>query len=669
MNPFDYDTTMIRKSLLNRLRYFLERQFVRGTQYQLLVMAALVGLISVLGGVLAFGTGDSSENILDSIWWAFLRLTDPGYLGDDEGIWRRIVSTILTVSGYVVFMGALIAILTQWLSGQMRSLERGFTPVNLKHHIVVLGWTDSTLPLLRELWMAEGGAKRFLFRLGASGQLRVVVLADDLQPSLAEELRSDPVLGRYFNEIILRSGSSLNNEHLHRAACQHAAAIIVPAKNFAQDSSISSDVETIKVLLALNGQATTNNTILPYVVAEIQNPHKVAIARRAYHGPLEIISGDCTISRLMVQNIRHPGLSSIYLELFSHRVGQSFYLHRDPSLAGQLVSQIRSRFPQACFCGLIRSQGDDFTAMLNPTADVILTADDAVLLLAADYQQAQRRLPSNPDQVVQENYRQLHQPARMQRKTEQKNQQKTILIAGWSRKIPALLREFTSYRHDQYHITIMSSRTVAEREQLLAAENLHHPAMTLKHIVAEVTNEIEWQHLLLANFDSIVLMSSDRLGSGEEADARSIVGYLQLENLLQHAKKQPQLLLEFSDPSNERLLGHRAGEVIISPLMLSHLLVHVALRRELLVAINDLFSAGGPEISFRSLADYKLQPGTTSFGSIRQQAWDRSEIALGIYYATPPSAATKPLQLNPDLSQPLQLKQEDLIVVLETYPD
>lgn len=660
---------MMRTNLLNRLRYFLERQFVRGTQYQLLVMAALVGLISVLGGVLALGTGETGENILDSIWWAFLRLTDPGYLGDDEGVWRRIVSTILTVSGYVVFMGALIAILTQWLSAQMRSLERGFTPVSLKHHIVVLGWTDSTLPLLRELWMAEGGAKRFLFRLGASGRLRVVVLADDLRPELAEELRSDPVIGKHFNEIILRSGSSLNSEHLQRAACQQAAAIIVPAKTFAQDSSVSADVETIKVLLALNGQANTVTTALPYVVAEIQSPHKVAIARRAYHGPLEIISGDCTISRLMVQNIRHPGLSSIYLELFSHHLGQSFYLHRDPALAGQLVGQIRSRFPQACFCGLIRSQGDHFTAMLNPAADLPLTADDAVLLLAADYQQAQHRLPLTPGLVVKTKSSKLLQPEQIQQKAQQKIQEKSILIAGWSRKVPALLREFTSYRHDHYHITIMSSRTVAEREQLLAAENLDHPGITLKHIVAEVTNEVEWQHLVLANFDSIVLMSSDRLGSGEEADARSIVGYLQLENLLQHARKQPQLLLEFSDPSNERLLGHRAGEVIISPLMLSHLLIHVALRRELLVAINDLFSAGGPEISFRSLADYKLQPGTTSFGSIRQQAWDQGEIALGIYYATPPSTAQKPLQLNPDLSQPLQLTPNDLIVVLETYPD
>lgn len=651
----------MRRNPFNHLRFFLERQFVRGTQYQLLVMAALVGLISLIGGALAFGTGDAGESFLDAIWWAFLRLTDPGYLGDDEGVWRRIVSTLLTVSGYVVFMGALIAILTQWLGGQIRSLERGFTPVHLRHHIVVLGWTDSTLPLLRELWLAEGGVKRFLFRLGVSDRMRVVVLAEDLRPELAEELRSDPILGRHFNAIILRSGSALNNDHLQRAACLQAAAIIVPAKTFNQDSSISSDVETIKVLLALNGQASSSNTPLPYVVAEIQSPLKVDIARRAYQGPIEVISGDRTISRLMVQNIRHPGLSTIYIELLSHQVGQSFYLHRDPALAGHTVGSIRTRFDKACFCGFIRSQGGHFTPILNPSPEVVLNADDALLLLAPDYQQAQQRLPEQALNTIESSYTKASQADRAQ--------QKNILIAGWSRKVPALLREFSSYRHDQYHITIMSSRPVAEREQLLKIEGVDNPRIRLEHIVAEVTNEVEWRNLDLSAYDSIVLMSSDRLSSGEEADARSIVGYLQLESLLQKASKQPQLLLEFSDPSNERLLGHRAGEVIISPLMLSHLLVHVALRRELLVAIDDLFSAGGPEISFRSLADYELQAGANSFADIRQRAWNKGETALGISYASLPQTALNNLQLNPLLDAPLRLEQNDLIVVIETYPE
>ena len=53
------------------------------------------------------------DDLPAAIWWAFLRLTDPGYLGEDHGVIPRTVSTVLTLAGYVVFLGALVAIMTK----------------------------------------------------------------------------------------------------------------------------------------------------------------------------------------------------------------------------------------------------------------------------------------------------------------------------------------------------------------------------------------------------------------------------------------------------------------------------------------------------------------------------------------------------------------------------
>ena len=118
-----------RLRLLNRLQFTLERLFVRGVSFQLLLVAGLIGLISLIGGALVLPVTADAGHFGEVVWWAFLRLSDPGYLGDDEGAWSRIVSTILTVAGYVVFLGALVAILTQWLNTRMRRLESGLTPV------------------------------------------------------------------------------------------------------------------------------------------------------------------------------------------------------------------------------------------------------------------------------------------------------------------------------------------------------------------------------------------------------------------------------------------------------------------------------------------------------------------------------------------------------------
>ncbi|MFE8033942.1 hypothetical protein [Thiohalocapsa marina] len=53
--------------------------------------------------------------------------------------------------GYILFMGALITILVQWLDATMTRLELGLTPVAMDAHMVVLGWTTRTPTILEEI--------------------------------------------------------------------------------------------------------------------------------------------------------------------------------------------------------------------------------------------------------------------------------------------------------------------------------------------------------------------------------------------------------------------------------------------------------------------------------------------------------------------------------------
>jgi hypothetical protein len=78
-------------------------------------------------------------------------------LGDDEGLSRRLISTVLTILGYVLFMGSLIAIMTQWLNQKIRNFERGLTPIVRRNHILILGWTNRTLAIVDELMRAKVG--------------------------------------------------------------------------------------------------------------------------------------------------------------------------------------------------------------------------------------------------------------------------------------------------------------------------------------------------------------------------------------------------------------------------------------------------------------------------------------------------------------------------------
>ena len=86
------------QGLLHRVRFWVERLLLRGTVYRLLLFSIVTALVALVAGVAVHLSG-AFESLSDATWWAFLRLTDAGYLGSDEGTVRRSISILVTVTG------------------------------------------------------------------------------------------------------------------------------------------------------------------------------------------------------------------------------------------------------------------------------------------------------------------------------------------------------------------------------------------------------------------------------------------------------------------------------------------------------------------------------------------------------------------------------------------
>ncbi|MEQ8860332.1 MAG: ion channel DMI1 [Pseudomonadales bacterium] len=651
--------------LAQRLQFWLERQFVKGASFQLLAVAGLIGIISVVGGALVLPVELEPGHFGESVWWAFLRLTDPGYLGDDEGVWRRVVSTWLTVSGYVVFLGALVAIMTQWLTARMRQLESGLTPVATRNHIVVLGWSNRTLPVVGEILQSEGRVKRFL-ALRQASKLRLVILSDEVTPWHAQTLRDDPAIGKRSRNIVLRSGTPLAVDDLERVDCMNAAAVIVPSGG--GGTSLSADMSTVKALLSISShpavgrlgarRGAPGGRDLPYVVAEIQDHRKVTVARRAYRGPLEIISGNSMISRLIAQNLRHRGLSRVFSELLGYQNGCGIFIREADSVAGSTVADAVARYDQAVLCGVVRWNGSEFVPFLNPPLDFVVEAGDRLVFVAPDYEHtvplarpqdwsmaaaapADRRVDSADDSA-------------------EKGLRK-VLVLGWNSKVVTLIHELETYQGEPFDVTVVSLVGAAAREAALE----DFGALTrvrCHHVEADYAVESELRALAPERFDNVLLASSERLTSGEEADTRAVVGYLLLEELLDGVADPPQLLLELQDPDNEPLIGGRGAEVIISPLILAHMVAQVALRRELRAVFDALFTVGGPELTFHPPGRFGLGADSRPFHELAALARRRGETLLGIYHT-----ARDDLILSPPAGAVVAFEATDEFVVMTTY--
>ena len=169
----------------------------------------------------------------------------PGYLGEDVGVARASVATAVTVLGYILFMGALIAILVQWLDRTLNRLERGLTPMALNAHVVLLGWTSRTPSVLEEILASEGRIERFLRSRGVR-RLRVAVLAESAGADLVHQLRQQLRERWSARRIILRSGSPLEIEALGRIDFAHAAAVVIPAADTNAASALDADARSVK---------------------------------------------------------------------------------------------------------------------------------------------------------------------------------------------------------------------------------------------------------------------------------------------------------------------------------------------------------------------------------------------------------------------------------------
>ena len=106
---------------------------------------------------------------------------------------------------------------------------------------------------------------------------------------------------------------------------------------------------------------------------------------------------------------------------------------------------------------------------------------------------------------------------------------------------------------------------------------------------------------------------------------------------------------------------------MISSMILSHVLAQVALRRELRVVLDELFTVGGAEIQFRAPEEYPL-PASASFHVLEKTLAAEGEVALGVYRARADDRGHR-LQLNPPRGEYLELQPGDRLVVLAVTTD
>ena len=600
---------------LNRLRFEVGQFLLRGAFYRLLTIASLVAVVALIAGVFTWTMEHRPIPLSDAVWWAFLRLTDPGYLGDDQGVLRRSVATVLIVIGYVLFLGALVAIMTQWLNQTLRRLESGLTPIARDGHVLVAGWTDRTVSLLREMFRSEDRSHSLLGGRGA--HLTVVVLAENASPELHQELRDR--MGAHFREqrIILRQGEAIHLDHLRRADFAHAAAIVLPADPYLSEDYAPSDVRAMKTLMSIARHVLSElgDRPLPLVVAELLDARREEVAKTLYPGRIEVVASDRLIGRMLALNLRHTGLSHVYRELLFDSSGQHLFLRGAPTpLHGKQFRELVRREERIAVLGLLRGP----ELLMCPEPNLRIAAGDRLICFGSESDSV------DDDDDAEEEERGSMVPVTSGRIA---SGLRSLLVLGWTRKVPTVFAELCGA--ETLTVTVISTHEVSLRQQDLASVPLSE-RLSVRHVVADYTIPQVMREHTPERYDAVLLVGTDRLESGAESDARSIVGCEVLKSCLPPSDQNPRIVIELMDPDNARLFEEQDIDVIVSPQLLGRALAQIALIPELCAVYDDLFGAGGAELSVHDAREYGFDgDAPVRFGELREAAIRRGHVLLG----------------------------------------
>ena len=636
-------------SVASHMRFRLERLLIRGPLHQLvLIVIVIIGLSVVCGG-LYYLSAEPKVPLHEAVWWAFLRLTDPGYLGDDEGAFKRIISTFLTVAGYVVFLGALIAIMTQSLYQSLRRLESGLTPITAIGHIVILGYVEATPSIVRNLFAAGSRLSRFLRRADVSAPM-VAILHPDVSYGLADDLKAHLKESADLNKTIFRSGSLLRDDDLDRINVDHASVVIVPADDRSSSDALMADARTIKALHSIHSRSQLLGKQEPTAVAEIYDRRMEQVAKNLYGSRLNVVASNRFIAQVIAHCMVEPGFAVALPMLLSVGELPGLLVKSIPEFAGGTWEELRSQLRSVIPVGLIRSEPPK--VYLCPKNTTIVAADDLLVFVGASIADLDHDLSAG----THFGYKRLLASGL---KTELATAApQRVLLLGWSVKIVDFIEALATAPSNVEEITILSLTNLEEREKTLSSVD---SAIKIRHVEADYASADVVEPILNEGFSSIVFVASERLSEVTDRDARTILGFFQLTRLLPATRSaKARLVVELVDPENESILRYRRSEVVISPVIISHVMANIALRPELELVLKAIVSSRRYSLVFLNQAACGIT-GAHRFEQLRFIDPGFGFVPIGI------RRKNRTMLMNPPAETQVQLDKGDAIIGLRDH--
>lgn len=607
----------------DKLQYWFDNLMSKGSLSLIGLLAVITGIvIAIAGCIVALLPDAEGAGVMSSIWFSLMHAIDAGTIAGDSGSFLfMLIMAIVTLCGLFI-TSMLIGVIGSGLEDKMNSLRKGRSQVLEQNHVIIFGFNENALNILRELILANENHKN-----------SVVVVMDNQDKSEMEDTIAQRIQDTKTTRIICRTGSMDNLADVEICSPSTCRSIIINAED---------DFMSVKAILACATILENSGNTEAYITALIRSEENVDAAKIAGKGRVEVFYFQNSIARIMAHTCRQPGMSSVFTNLLSFE-GDEIYIEEIPSMAGKTIAEANLYFPQSTLIGLVQ----DGTPKLNPPVDTKIAPQDKLILIAQDDGVS---IPTKEAGIVNKS---LFAPIASSSAILQKT-----LILGCNELLQQVVTELDCYLASNAPVIIAALEEDLSKNQLPEQGQLKNVALDIRS--CNIFQRSCLEELLGSKPDNVLILTDS---DNEESDARTLLLLLQLRDIAAKTGLKFSVTSEMRSVENQELAQvTKVTDFVVSSNITALMMTQISQAREQFVILDDLLSDDGSELYMKDAGRYVQLGESVDFYTIGAAASQYGEIALG--YKKFRADGEFDIVLNPPKASTVILSKGDSLILL-----
>ncbi len=607
----------------DRVRSWFDDLMSKGTPSLVAVLFLATTLVIAVVGLILALIGDGETSLLGYFWVSLMHVIDAGTItgADTADASFIILMSVATLCGIFV-TSILIGIINTAFEEKLSSLRKGNSRVIANNHVIILGFNSNVYTLISELIIANENRKDGC----------IVILAEEDKESVEEAIAAE-ISDFKTTKIICRTGSMTDKNMLANCSPEAAKSIIIN-----QDV----DFMTIKTIITINSyfDSIGKRDNLPHIVSTINSePNRDVIDIISKGNNETVLIGD-SISRIIAQSCRQPGLSSVMVELFDYD-GDEFYMESFPGLYNVKFGDALNYFEKAVLFGYKRN-GE---IHLNPDKETLIEKEDKLILLVEDDGVA-KPIPYKVSDISHLSSDAVHDESA-----------ENIMIIGVNDILQNVISELDDYLTSGS--TLYLANDIIESEIDEFAKTLRNVA--LKTIACDTTQRENLENLVEKDINHILLLS-DYNEDNETSDAITLFKLIHLRDIAKKTGKNFSITSEMRDTANQKLAEvARANDLVVGSNIINLILSQICENRDLARVFENLLRAEGSEIYIRKASKYIKLHTETNFFEITEILRKQNHVAVGYKKQNEDGFD---IIMNPLKSEKIVFNEDDCIIML-----